>query len=56
MDALRWIRLHYAYPTAVTDELLDVIATAPRVVKYLDVPLQHADDRVLKWMRRGHVG
>ena len=55
-DYLRWLRLHYAYPTAVTDELLDVIATAPRVVKYLDVPLQHADDRVLKWMRRGHVG
>ena len=53
---LRWIRLHYAYPTAVTDELLDVIATSPRVVKYLDVPLQHADDRVLKLMRRGHVG
>lgn len=55
-EYLRWIRLHYAYPTAVTDELLDVIATAPRVVKYLDVPLQHADDRVLKFMRRGHVG
>ncbi len=55
-DALRWIRLHYAYPTAVTDELLDVMAEAPRVVKYLDVPLQHADDRVLKLMRRGHVG
>ena len=54
--SLRWIRLHYAYPTAVTDELLDVMATSPRVVKYLDVPLQHADDRVLKWMRRGHVG
>ncbi len=53
---LRWLRLHYAYPTAVTDELLDVMATAPRVAKYLDVPLQHADDRVLKWMRRGHVG
>lgn len=53
---LRWVRLHYAYPTAVTDELLEVMATAPRVVKYLDVPLQHADDRVLKLMRRGHVG
>jgi len=54
--SLRWVRLHYAYPTAVTDELLDVIAASPRVVKYLDVPLQHADDRVLKLMRRGHVG
>jgi ribosomal protein S12 methylthiotransferase len=54
--SLRWIRLHYAYPTAVTDELLDVIAESPRVAKYLDVPLQHADDRLLKLMRRGHVG
>jgi ribosomal protein S12 methylthiotransferase len=54
--ALRWIRLHYAYPTAVTDELLDAIAELPRVAKYLDVPLQHADDGVLKRMRRGHVG
>ncbi len=50
----RWIRLHYAYPSAVTDELLDVIAREPRVAKYLDVPLQHIDDDVLKKMRRGH--
>ena len=54
--SLRWIRLHYAYPTATTDELLDVIAEQPRVAKYLDVPLQHVDDTVLKRMRRGHVG
>jgi ribosomal protein S12 methylthiotransferase len=54
--SLRWVRLHYAYPTAVTDELLDVVAEQPRVVKYLDCPLQHADDQVLKTMRRGHVG
>jgi ribosomal protein S12 methylthiotransferase len=55
-DWLRWVRLHYAYPTAVTDELLTVMAEQPRVVKYLDCPLQHADDQVLKTMRRGHVG
>ena len=54
--SLRWLRLHYAYPTAVTDELLDVVREMPRVVKYLDCPLQHADDQVLKTMRRGHVG
>jgi len=54
--SLRWVRLHYAYPTACTDDLLDVMAQSPRVAKYLDVPLQHADDRVLKIMRRGHVG
>jgi ribosomal protein S12 methylthiotransferase len=56
VGSLRWIRLHYAYPTACTDELLTVMAESPRVVKYLDVPLQHADDQVLKLMRRGHVG
>ena len=54
VDGLKWVRLHYAYPTAVTDELIDVIAEEPAVAKYLDVPFQHADDRVLKLMRRGH--
>jgi ribosomal protein S12 methylthiotransferase len=54
VDGLRWIRLHYAYPTAVTDELLDVVAEEPRVAKYIDVPLQHIDDGVLKVMWRGH--
>jgi ribosomal protein S12 methylthiotransferase len=49
------VRLHYAYPTAVTDELIEVIAEEPTVAKYLDVPLQHTDDRVLKLMRRGHT-
>ena len=56
VDGVRWLRLHYAYPTATTDELLDVIAGEERVVKYVDVPLQHVDDRMLKIMRRGHVG
>ncbi len=56
VEGLRWIRLHYAYPTATSDELLEVIATQPRVAKYLDVPLQHIDDQVLKLMRRGHLG
>jgi ribosomal protein S12 methylthiotransferase len=54
IEGLRWIRLHYAYPTAVTDELLDVMAREPRIAKYLDVPIQHFDDGVLKVMRRGH--
>src|SRR5688572_27249048 len=55
VPGLEWVRLHYAYPTAVTDELIDVIAGEPTVAKYLDVPLQHIDDRVLKLMRRGHT-
>jgi ribosomal protein S12 methylthiotransferase len=54
VEGLRWIRLHYAYPTAVDDALLGVMAREPRVAKYLDVPLQHIDDGVLKSMRRGH--
>ena len=56
VDGLRWLRLHYAYPTATTDELLAAIAEEPRVAKYVDVPLQHVDDAMLKRMRRGHVG
>jgi ribosomal protein S12 methylthiotransferase len=53
---IRWVRLHYAYPTATTDALLDAIAEEERVAKYVDVPLQHIDDGVLKIMRRGYVG
>ncbi|HUS67755.1 MAG TPA: 30S ribosomal protein S12 methylthiotransferase RimO [Kofleriaceae bacterium] len=51
---LRWVRLHYTYPSAFTDELIDVIAGEEKVVKYVDVPLQHIDDAMLKMMRRGH--
>jgi ribosomal protein S12 methylthiotransferase len=54
VEGLRWIRLHYAYPTACTDGLLDVMAREARVAKYLDVPVQHIDSGVLKSMRRGY--
>jgi ribosomal protein S12 methylthiotransferase len=54
VEGLGWIRLHYAYPTACSDELLDVIAGEPRVANYLDVPIQHVDTGVLKAMRRGY--
>jgi len=54
VDALRWIRLHYTYPSAFDDELIDVIASEDKVVKYIDVPLQHISDAMLKRMRRGH--
>jgi ribosomal protein S12 methylthiotransferase len=56
VPGITWVRLHYAYPSAVTDELIEVIATEPAVAKYLDVPIQHVDDRVLKLMRRGYTG
>ena len=52
---LRWIRLHYAYPTAVTDGLIERIATHPKIATYLDVPIQHVDSGVLKKMRRGYT-
>lgn len=48
----RWVRLHYLYPDEFTDELIDVIAREPKIVKYLDVPIQHASDRILKAMNR----
>jgi ribosomal protein S12 methylthiotransferase len=53
IDGIRWIRLHYAYPRDVPDALLDVIAGEPRIVKYLDMPVQHSSDRLLRAMRRG---
>lgn len=49
-----WIRLHYLYPDDLTDELIDVIATEPKILHYLDIPLQHCNDRILQAMcRRG---
>jgi len=49
---LRWLRLLYCYPDRVTDELLDVIASQPKIVKYMDLPVQHASGKVLKEMNR----
>jgi ribosomal protein S12 methylthiotransferase len=49
-----WIRLHYTFPSAFDDDLIDAIASEPKVVKYVDVPLQHISDPMLKRMRRGH--
>jgi ribosomal protein S12 methylthiotransferase len=56
IEDLRWIRLLYCYPNFVTDELLDAIAELPKVVKYIDMPLQHADDAMLRAMRRERSG
>lgn len=50
---VRWLRLHYAYPRDFSDELIEAMATEDRIVKYLDMPLQHASDAMLKAMRRG---
>ncbi|MEA4932657.1 MAG: 30S ribosomal protein S12 methylthiotransferase RimO [Lawsonibacter sp.] len=47
-----WIRLHYLYPEAITDELIETIASQPKIVHYLDIPIQHCNDRILNAMRR----
>jgi ribosomal protein S12 methylthiotransferase len=52
IDGLEWIRVLYAYPMYFTDELMQVLATARRIIPYLDMPLQHASDRMLKRMQR----
>jgi len=56
IEGLRWIRLLYCYPNFVTDELLEAIADSPNVVKYIDMPLQHADCGMLRAMRRERSG
>lgn len=53
VEGLDWIRPLYLYPTAVTDELVRVLASGRRVLPYVDVPLQHASDAVLRAMKRG---
>jgi len=52
VEGIQWIRLHYAYPGFFTDELIEVFANNPKVCKYIDMPLQHSEDSILKRMRR----
>ncbi|MFL5242781.1 MAG: 30S ribosomal protein S12 methylthiotransferase RimO [Gemmataceae bacterium] len=52
VEGLEWIRVLYAYPIYFTDELIETLATANKIVPYLDMPLQHINDRVLKRMQR----
>lgn len=53
VEGIRWIRLHYAYPRDFPVALMDAIAEQPKIVKYLDMPLQHSSDRLLRAMKRG---
>jgi ribosomal protein S12 methylthiotransferase len=53
VDGVRWLRLHYAYPRDFPDALVEVMASEPKIVKYLDMPLQHSSDRLLRAMKRG---
>jgi ribosomal protein S12 methylthiotransferase len=55
IDGLDWIRVLYNYPNYFTDELYEALATSSRVIPYLDMPLQHINDRMLKLMNRRHT-
>jgi ribosomal protein S12 methylthiotransferase len=54
VKGVRWVRLFYLYPETIDDGLIELLANHPRVVSYVDMPLQHASDAMLKRMRRGH--
>ena len=53
IDEIEWIRLHYTYPAGFPKDVIDVIASNPKMCKYLDIPVQHISDNMLKIMRRG---
>ena len=52
IDKLHWIRIHYLYPDEIDDDLIDTIAQEHKIVKYLDIPIQHCNDHILKLMNR----
>ena len=56
IDGVEWIRLHYTYPDQFDDELIDEIAFNPKIVKYLDIPIQHINNKILKTMNRHGTG
>src|SRR5690606_30849978 len=53
VEGIEWIRLHYAFPTGFPMEVLDVMKREPKICNYIDIPLQHISDPILKSMRRG---
>src|SRR3954468_1911787 len=55
VDGIEWVRVLYNYPNYFTDELYEALASSPKVIPYLDMPLQHINDRVLKLMNRRHT-
>ena len=52
IDGFQWIRVHYVYPDEIDDEFIDVMASEPKIVKYLDIPIQHCNSKILKLMNR----
>ena len=55
IDGIEWIRLHYAYPAAFPDDVIEVMASEPKICKYLDIPFQHISDAQLAAMHRRHT-
>ena len=55
IEKIRWIRLHYAYPTDFPDEVIEVMAREPKICNYLDIPFQHISDNQLTAMKRRHT-
>lgn len=55
IDGIEWIRLHYAYPTAFPDEVIEAMTSEPKICKYLDIPFQHISDAQLSAMHRRHT-
>jgi len=53
---LKWIRLMYSYPTGINDELIETIAASKKIVNYIDMPIQHINNKILKYMRRPYTG
>lgn len=52
IEGIHWVRVHYTYPDELSDELIEVVASEPKIVKYLDIPIQHVNDGILKKMNR----
>ena len=52
IEGFHWIRIHYVYPDEIDDDLIDVMATEPKIVKYLDIPIQHCNSKILQLMNR----
>ncbi len=55
IEGIEWIRLHYAYPTGFPEEVIEVMASEPKICHYLDIPFQHISDNMLKSMKRRHT-
>lgn len=56
INGIQWLRIHYSYPDSFPDDVLEIMAASSKICKYMDIPLQHSSDKVLKNMRRSITG